>query len=123
MDAEEHLAIELARLRAKFGVDPAIGEATLDDAWASPTAPMEEDEAEFIDAVADCLGVGLSLDAALDCWDAGGLLDDGTGTDRAEADADEDDVASIDLSFVTASSAPSAAASHPRPGGRRVFVG
>ena len=61
---------------------PAIAGTSLDDAWMSPTAAMEEDEAEFIDAVADCLGVGLSLDAALNCWDSGGLFyDDGDGDD------------------------------------------
>ena len=87
LDATERLTIELARLRAKFGADPAIARASLDDAWMSPTAAMEEDEAEFIDAVADCLGVGLSLDAALACWDSGGLLYD----DEREADLDDAD--------------------------------
>src|SRR4051812_22175000 len=84
MDAAEHLVIELARLRAKFSADPAVGGASLDDAWTSPTATMEEDEAEFLDAVADCLGVGISLDEALDCWDAGGLL-----SEAGEGDSDD----------------------------------
>jgi hypothetical protein len=86
IDATERLTIELARLRAKFGADPAIAGTSLEDAWMSPTAAMEEDEAEFIDAVADCLGVGLSLDAALNCWDSGGLFyDDGDGDDADDA--------------------------------------
>ena len=85
--ATERLTVELARLRAKFGADPAIARASLDDAWMSPTAAMEEDEAEFIDAVADCLGVGLSLDAALTCWDSGGLFYD----DDQEAEAEDGD--------------------------------
>ena len=89
IDATERLTIELARLRAKFGADPAIAGTSLDAAWMSPTAAMEEDEAEFIDAVADCLGVGLSLDAALNCWDSGGLFyDDGDGDDAEEAQLD-----------------------------------
>jgi hypothetical protein len=91
IDARERLTIELARLRAKFGADPAIARASFDDAWTSPTAAMEEDEAEFIDAVADCLGVGLSLDAALTCWDSGGLF-------YADGEADDaDEVADASL--------------------------
>jgi len=90
IDATERLTIELARLRAKFGADPAIAGTSLDEAWMSPTAAMEEDEAEFIDAVADCLGVGLSLDAALNCWDSGGLFYD-------DGDADDADDAQLDL--------------------------
>jgi hypothetical protein len=109
MDAAEHLVIELARLRAKFSADPAVEGASLDDAWTSPTAAMEEDEAEFLDAVADCLGVGLSLDEALDCWDAGGLVSD-------DDDGDAED--SVEIPSVI----PSAIASHPRPNGRRVVV-
>jgi len=105
MDAAEHLVIELARLRAKFSADPAVEGASLDDAWTSPTAAMEEDEAEFLDAVADCLGVGLSLDEALDCWDAGGLLSE-------PGDGDSDDSVEISLDI----------ASHPRPTGRRLVV-
>ena len=119
MDAEEHLAIELARLRAKFGVDPAASAATLDDAWAPPTAPTEEDEAEFIDAVADCLGVGLSLDAALDCWDAGGLCDEAAGGDE-ESDAQDPD--RIDLASLEPSRPHPPPAPHPRPGGRRLLI-
>jgi hypothetical protein len=108
IDATERLTIELARLRAKFGADPAIAGTSLDEAWMSPTAAMEEDEAEFIDAVADCLGVGLSLDAALTCWDSGGLFyDDG------EAD---------DVDDVTDASLPVVAAHHPHVSGRRLVI-
>ncbi len=108
IDAAERLTIELARLRAKFGADPAIAGTSLDDAWMSPTAAMEEDEAEFIDAVADCLGVGLSLDAALNCWDSGGLFYD-------EADADDGEDA-------TEASLPSVVAHHAHATGRRLVI-
>lgn len=108
IDATERLTIELARLRAKFGADPATAGTSLEDAWMSPTAAMEEDEAEFIDAVADCLGVGLSLDAALNCWDSGGLFyDDGEGDDGDEA-AD--------------ASLPSVAVHHVHATGRRLVI-
>jgi len=111
IDATERLTIELARLRAKFGADPAIARASLDDAWMSPTAAMEEDEAEFIDAVADCLGVGLSLDAALTCWDSGGLLYDEDGADNDAEDSDD------------GAQLPSAAAQHHvHATGRRLVV-
>src|SRR5258707_13286367 len=33
----ERLTMELARLRAKFGADPAIASKSLDDAWMSPS--------------------------------------------------------------------------------------
>jgi hypothetical protein len=75
----EHLARQLARVRAKFGMDPAAARLSVKDAWKdawlSPTV-IEEDEAEFIDAVADCLGAGLPLEAALSCWDTGELARD-----------------------------------------------
>ena len=83
----EHLARQLARVRAKFGMDPAVARRSLEDAWISPTV-MEEDEAEFIDAVADCLGAGLPLEAALTCWDTGELA----------RDADEEEEETLDLS-------------------------
>ncbi len=114
IDATERLTIELARLRAKFGADPAIAGASLDDAWMSPTAAMEEDEAEFIDAVADCLGVGLSLDAALTCWDSGGLFyDDGNGDDGDDGQSD----------VVNEASLPSAGVHHAHATtGRRLVI-
>ena len=115
MDAAERLTIELARLRAKFGADPAIARASFDDAWMSPTAAMEEDEAEFIDAVADCLGVGLSLDAALTCWDSGGLFYDDDAAQNEADDNDGDDSAHAALPAV-------AAQHHAHPTGRRLVV-
>ena len=92
INATERLTMELARLRAKFGADPAIAQVSLDEAWMSPTAAMEEDEAEFIDAVADCMGVGLSLDAALNCWDSGGLFYDDAAEEDEEGIAEEEAV-------------------------------
>jgi len=68
---------------------------------------MEEDEAEFIDAVADCLGVGLSLDAALTCWDSGGLVYD----DTADDEGDEADT-----------SLPAVVAHHGHATGRRLVI-
>jgi hypothetical protein len=82
MDVEERLSVELARLRANFGADPAVALVSFDGAWTAPTAAMEEDEAEFIDVVADCLGVGLSLDAALAYWDARGSSAEDTEDDE-----------------------------------------
>jgi hypothetical protein len=120
MGVSERLTIELARLRAKFGSDPAIASRSLDAAWMSPTAAMEEDEAEFIDAVADCLGVGLSLDAALTCWDAGGLVYE----ESADIDQDQYDD-QYDEDGGEAADAPtslSAAATHPHGGGRRLVI-
>jgi len=74
---------------------------------------MEEDEAEFIDAVADCLGVGLSLDAALNCWDSGGLFYD-------DGDADDADDAQLDLKDATLPSV--AVHQHAHATGRRLVI-
>lgn len=83
-DATEHLTRDLARVRAKFGVDPALAGRSLATAWRSDVG-LEEDEAEFVDTLADCLGAGLPLDDALACWDTGELVyaasDDGVGGD------------------------------------------
>ncbi|MES1205286.1 MAG: hypothetical protein ABUS79_05055 [Pseudomonadota bacterium] len=98
-EAVEHLSRDLARVRAKFGVDPALAPRSLDAAWMTETA-VEEDEAEFVDTVADCLGAGLSLDDALTCWDTGGLatvaIGDGTAWGDADADGDADSDADTD---------------------------
>jgi len=92
-DPAEHLTRDLARVRAKFGVDPALAGRSLATAWRSETA-LEEDEAEFVDTVADCLGAGLSLDDALNCWDTGDLIytaaDESSGFD---GDLDREDEA------------------------------
>jgi hypothetical protein len=120
IDAAERLTIELARLRSKFGADPAIARASLEDAWMSPTAAMEEDEAEFIDAVAGCMGVGLSLDAALNCWDSGGLFYDDAEDDDTEGISEEETVRET-----VKASLPAAHTSvhvHLHPGARRLLV-
>ena len=104
MDASERLVKELARVRAKFAMDPADPSERLAEAWTSPTAAMEEDEAEFVDAVADCLGAGLPLEAALSCWDSGELA--------YEEDSDDEDGPPAQQVF----------AAHHAPGGRRFLV-
>jgi len=78
---------EVAHVRARFGVDPATP-ARLADAWTSPTGAMEEDESEFLDAVADCVSVGLPVDAAVASWRSGTL--EVTGDDDDEDDAPTD---------------------------------
>jgi hypothetical protein len=87
IEAAEHLTRDLARVRANFGMDPALAPRSLAAAWISPTDVTEEGEAEFVDAVADCLGAGLSLGAALDCWDNGDLFYD-VADDSAVVDED-----------------------------------
>ena len=67
-------------LRPRSGdpVHPVAG------AWTAPSGAVEEDEAEFVDAVADCLSVGLPLDVAAASWASGRLEsradDEGTMT-------------------------------------------
>jgi transposase len=78
---------ELAHVRARFAVDPATP-TRLADAWSAPTGATEEDESEFVDAVADCLSVGLPLDAAVASWRAGTLQ---VTTDDDEEDEDKTD--------------------------------
>ena len=107
IEAAEHLTRDLARVRARFGMDLALAPRSLAAAWTPPTALTEDDEAEFVDAVADCLGAGLSLGVALDCWDSGDLAYDAAGDD---ASADEEW-----SPFVVAATV------RPAPG-RRLFV-
>jgi hypothetical protein len=76
---------EVAHVRARFAVDPSTP-ARLADAWTAPTGTTEEDEAEFVDAMADCLSVGLPLEAALASWRSGTLE-----VTSAEAENDEND--------------------------------
>jgi hypothetical protein len=78
---------EVAHVRARFAVDPATP-ARLSDAWSAPTGATEEDESELIDAVADCLSVGLPLDAAVASWRSGSLQ----VSDRDDDDEDDTDV-------------------------------
>jgi hypothetical protein len=47
---------------------------------------MEEDESEFIDAVADCVSVGLPVDVAVASWRSGSLEQ----TDEEPDDAEEE---------------------------------
>jgi hypothetical protein len=77
---------EVAHVRARFAVDPATP-AGFADAWQAPTGTTEEDESEFVDAVADCLSVGLPIDAAVASWRSGTLEVSGSS---GESD-DEDD--------------------------------
>lgn len=77
-------ADEVAHVRARFAVDPSTP-SRLADAWTAPTGTMEEDESEFIDAVADCLSVGLPMDAAVASWRSGSLeLTNESAEDEAE---------------------------------------
>jgi len=63
---------------------------------------MEDDEAEFVDAVADCVSVGLSLDAALASWISGDLA-------RGEEAEEQADVTPSAASRLQADVTPSAA--------------
>jgi hypothetical protein len=82
---------EVAHVRARFGVDPSTP-SRLADAWTAPTGPMEEDESEFIDAVADCVSVGLPVDAAVASWRSGTLEvaadEEKNGDEEEDADTD-----------------------------------
>jgi hypothetical protein len=82
---------EVAHVRARFGVDPSTP-SRLADAWTAPTGPIEEDESEFIDAVADCVSVGLPVDAAVASWRSGTLqvASDDDDDDEEDEDADTD---------------------------------
>jgi hypothetical protein len=79
---------EVAYARARFAVDPSTP-ARLSSAWIAPTGTTEEDESELIDAVADCLSVGLPLDAAVASWRSGSLQ---VRVDDDDDDEDETDV-------------------------------
>ena len=79
---------EVAHVRARFAVDPSTP-ARLADAWTAPTGTTEEDEAEFVDAMADCLSVGLPLEAALASWRSGTL-------EVTSADDENDEVDEVD---------------------------
>ncbi|HVR61989.1 MAG TPA: hypothetical protein VMU50_08825 [Polyangia bacterium] len=109
MNDGERLARELARVRAKFGMDPTDAREPLAEAWMSPTAAMEEDEAEFVDAVADCLGAGLPLEAALSCWHNDELAQ----TDEDPGGDDDDGAAHPTLTILAA---------HHAAAGRRLVI-
>ena len=76
---------EVAYARARYAVDPSTP-SRLADAWMAPTGALEEDESELIDAVADCLSVGLPLDAAVASWRSGSLQ----VSERGQGDDDDD---------------------------------
>ena len=80
----EHLSRDFARVRARFGMDHALARQSLDAAWTTDVI-AEEDEAEFVDTLADCMGAGLSLETALTSWD--------TGTLAADESDDDDELA------------------------------
>ncbi len=73
-ECAEHLTRDFAKVRARAAVDPVLAGRSLSAAWT--TDVMEEDEAEFVDAVADCMGAGLSLESALSSWDTGAMVAD-----------------------------------------------
>jgi hypothetical protein len=81
---ETSLRVQLARVRARFGLDPAIPSQVLDEPWTSPGGTVEADEAEFADALADCLSAGLPVNAALASWMSGGLASDEEEEDEEE---------------------------------------
>jgi hypothetical protein len=85
---------EVAYARARFAVDPSTP-ARLSDAWVAPMGTTEEDESELIDAVADCLSVGLPIDAAVASWRSGSLQVSGQGDDEDDTDVygEDDDTA------------------------------
>ena len=88
----ETARVELARVRSRFGVDPEIPSQLFAGAWTAPSGAVEEDEAEFVDAMADCMSAGLPLGAAIMFWAsgalAGGDADDQTDDDDREIGAD-----------------------------------
>jgi hypothetical protein len=84
----ETARVELARVRSRFGVDPEIPSQLFAGAWTSPSGATEEDEAEFVDAMADCMSAGLPLGAAIMFWASGALAgddDQGDDDDRESA--------------------------------------
>jgi hypothetical protein len=99
---------EVAYARARFAVDPSTP-SRLADAWTAPSGTIEEDESELIDAVADCLSVGLPLDAAVASWRSGSLQvsDRDDEEDDTGVFDDDDDVTDV---------------YDPRPTGRRRIV-
>ena len=107
----EHLQQDFAKVRAKVATDPVLASRSLSAAWTTDLIE-EEDEAEFVDAVADCVGAGFSLESALTGWDNGTLAADG-GEDGSlfddESERDDD----------TPSAFPPR---HAPTGGRRIVI-
>lgn len=107
--AAEHLSRDFARVRARLAVDPALVGQSLAAAWT--TDVLEEDEAEFVDTLADCMGAGLSLEMALTGWDIGALATEPI-QDTVAADEEEPSEAYVAIAM----------AHQQAPGSRRVFV-
>ena len=84
----ETARVELARVRSRFGVDPEIPSQLFAGAWTSPSGAVEEDEAEFVDAMADCMSAGLPLGAAIMFWASGALARGEDEDDDREIGAD-----------------------------------
>lgn len=84
----ETARVEFARVRARFGGDPQIPAQLFAGAWTSPSGATEEDEAEFVDAMADCMSAGLPLGAAIMFW-ASGALAGGGDNDQGNDDDSE----------------------------------
>jgi hypothetical protein len=112
VDEAEHLQQDLARVRARGATDPALASRSLSGAWT--TDVLEQDEAEFVDAVADCLGAGFSLDSALTGWDMGTLAAEGL----EEAALLDDDTERDDETIIVARGIERRHA----PSGRRLFI-
>ena len=88
----ETARVELARVRARFGVDPEIPSQLFAGAWTAPSGATEEDEAEFVDAMADCMSAGLPLGAAIMFWASGALAG---GDDDDKGDDDDRDAGAL----------------------------
>ena len=86
----ETARVELARVRSRFGVDPEIPAQLFAGAWTAPSGATEEDEAEFVDAMADCMSAGLPLGAAIMFWASGALARGDDENDDREIGADAD---------------------------------
>jgi len=104
IECAEHLTRDFAKVRARFGIDLALAPRSLDAAWTTDVI-AEEDEAEFVDTLADCVGAGLPLESALTSWDTGTLVADDTDED--------DDLAPPSMLAIARAS---------RRTGRRVYV-
>ena len=89
----ETARVELARVRARFGVDPEIPSQLFAGAWTAPSGTVEEDEAEFVDAMADCMSAGLPLGAAIMFWASGALA---RGEDDDQANDDDREIGAPD---------------------------
>ena len=88
----ETARVELARVRSRFGVDPEIPSQLFAGAWTSPSGAVEEDEAEFVDAMADCMSAGLPLGAAIMFWASGALAG---GADDDKGDDDDGEIGAL----------------------------